>query len=37
MKKTAEQVVAELQRLTLQAESEGLAGSDDPLNKYSKP
>jgi Domain of unknown function (DUF4410) len=37
VKKTAEQIVAELQRLTLQAESEGLAGSDDPLNKYSKP
>jgi len=37
VKKIAEQIVAELQRLTLQAESEGLAGSDDPLNKYSKP
>jgi hypothetical protein len=37
VKKVAEQIAAELQRLTLQAESEGLAGSDDPLNKYSKP
>jgi hypothetical protein len=37
VRKTAEQIVAELQRLTLQAESEGLGGSDDPLNKYSKP
>jgi hypothetical protein len=37
IKKTAEQIVGELQRLTLQAESEGLAGSDDPINKYSKP
>lgn len=37
LKKTAAQIVAELQRLTLQAESEGSAGSDDPLNKYSKP
>jgi hypothetical protein len=37
VKKTAEQIATELQRLTLQAESEGLAGSDDPLNKYSKP
>jgi len=37
LKKTAAQIVAELQRLTLQAESEGLGGSDDPLNKYSKP
>jgi hypothetical protein len=37
MKKVAEQIAAELQRLTLQAESEGLAGSDDPINKYSKP
>lgn len=37
MKKIAEQIAAELQRLTLQAESEGLAGSDDPINKYSKP
>jgi hypothetical protein len=37
VKKLAEQIVAELQRLTLRAESEGLAGSGDPLNKYSKP
>jgi hypothetical protein len=37
VKKVAEQIVAALQRLTLQAESEGLAGSGDPLNKYSKP
>jgi len=37
LKKVAEQIAAELQRLTLQAESEGLAGSDDPINKYSKP
>lgn len=37
VKKVAEQIAAELQRLTLQAESEGLAGSDDPINKYSKP
>jgi hypothetical protein len=37
LKKVAEQITAELQRLTLQAESEGLAGSDDPINKYSKP
>jgi hypothetical protein len=37
VKKVAEQIAAEWQRLTLQAESEGLAGSDDPLNKYSKP
>jgi hypothetical protein len=37
VKKVAEQIVAALQHLTLQAESEGLAGSGDPLNKYSKP
>jgi len=37
VKKIAEQIVAELQRLTLQAQSEGLAGGDDPLNKFSKP
>ena len=36
-KKAAEQIATELERLRLQAESEGLAGSDDPLNKYSKP
>ena len=37
MKKTAEQIVAELVRLTLQAETQGLAGAEDPINKYSKP
>ena len=37
IKKTAEQIVAELERLTLQAESQGLAGAEDPINKYSKP
>jgi len=37
VKKTAEQIVAELERLTLQAESQGLAGAEDPINKYSKP
>jgi hypothetical protein len=37
IKKTAEQIVAELERLTLQAESQGLAGTEDPINKYSKP
>jgi len=37
MKKLTGQIAAELERLTLQAESEGLAGSDDPINKYSKP
>jgi hypothetical protein len=37
VKKAAEQIVAELQRLTVQAESEGPAGPGDPLNKYSKP
>jgi hypothetical protein len=36
-KKLSDQIVAELQRLTLQAESQGLAGADDPINKYSKP
>jgi hypothetical protein len=37
IKKAAEQVVTELQRISLQAESEGLGGSSDPLNKFSKP
>jgi hypothetical protein len=37
IKKTAEQIAAELERLTLQAESQGLAGGEDPINKYSKP
>jgi hypothetical protein len=37
IKKTAEQIVAELERLTLRAESQGLAGAEDPINKYSKP
>lgn len=37
IKKTAEQITAELERLTLQAESQGLAGAEDPINKYSKP
>jgi len=37
IKKTAGQVVAELERISLQAEAEGLAGSGDPLNKFSKP
>jgi hypothetical protein len=37
VKKLADQIVAELQRLTLQAESQGLDGSGDPINKYSKP
>jgi hypothetical protein len=37
IKKTAEQIVAELERLTLQAEAQGLAGAEDPINKYSKP
>jgi hypothetical protein len=37
IKKTAEQIAAELERLTLQAESQGLAGAEDPINKYSKP
>lgn len=37
IKKAAEQIVAELERLTLQAESQGLAGAEDPINKYSKP
>jgi hypothetical protein len=37
IKKTADQVVAELERISLQAEAEGLGGSGDPLNKFSKP
>jgi hypothetical protein len=37
IKKTAEQIAAELERLTLQAEAQGLAGAEDPINKYSKP
>jgi hypothetical protein len=37
VKKLADQIVAELQRLTLQAEAQGLSGSGDPINKYSKP
>jgi hypothetical protein len=35
--KTADQVVAELERISLQGEAEGLGGSSDPLNKFSKP
>lgn len=37
VKKLADQIVAELERLTLQAEAQGLSGSSDPINKYSKP
>jgi hypothetical protein len=37
IKKTADQIVAELVRISLQAEAEGLGGSSDPLNKFSKP
>jgi hypothetical protein len=37
VKKLSDQIVAELQRLTLQAEAQGLSGSGDPINKYSKP
>jgi hypothetical protein len=37
VKKLSDQIVAELERLTLQAESQGLAGAEDPINKYSKP
>ena len=37
IKKIAEQIVTELERLTLQAEAQGLAGAEDPINKYSKP
>jgi hypothetical protein len=37
IKKTANQVVAELERISLQAQAEGLGGSGDPLNKFSKP
>jgi hypothetical protein len=37
IKKAADQIVAELERLTLEAQAEGLGGSGDPLNKFSKP
>ncbi|HEY0704092.1 MAG TPA: hypothetical protein VGD60_15085 [Candidatus Acidoferrales bacterium] len=37
VKKVAEQIVAELQRLTLQAAAQGLSGSGDPINQYAKP
>ena len=37
IKRSASQISAELQRLTEQAEAQGLGGSDDPVNKYSKP
>jgi len=37
VKKTAEQIAAELERLSLQAEAEGPSGPNDPLNKFSKP
>jgi hypothetical protein len=37
VKKLADQIVAELVRLTLQAEAQGLSGSGDPINQYSKP
>lgn len=37
IKKAADQIVAELEKLTLEAQAEGLGGSGDPLNKYSKP
>ncbi len=37
VKKLSDQIVAELQRLALQAEAQGLSGSGDPINKYSKP
>lgn len=37
IKKAADQIVAEWERLTLEAQAEGLGGSGDPLNKFSKP
>jgi predicted trehalose synthase len=37
VKKLADQIVAELVRVTLQAEAQGLSGSGDPINQYSKP
>jgi hypothetical protein len=37
IKKTAEQITAALVSFTAEAESQGLTGSGDPLNKYSKP
>ena len=37
VKKLADQIVAEMVRLTLQAEAQGLSGSGDPINQYSKP
>jgi hypothetical protein len=37
IKKAAAQIVAELERLTLEAQAEGLGGSGEPLNKFSKP